>query len=193
MLKTLILGSFLIAGLGHADGFGFNIGPFSLQFGLPSVHGSYGMPVRSILDNPICYAISNRKQLEMTVEGAENVSAKERKIITKRLVVEPYAFGITREGAPVLRGNVVSEKFISEITLKYGEDKFDEETGSAKSNEKGYFSGLFSSDKSRNIDIRKVSDVRVLEDSSFQAPKHYKGVQEDNIKILCQLPVEANT
>jgi hypothetical protein len=186
--KSLVLGSMLLASSGFADGFGFNIGPFNMQFGISG--GDYAVYSRSALDSPICFAISNRKQLELIVEGTENISTKERKVVIKKLVVDPYAFGIARDGAPVLRGNVVSEKLISEETVKYGEDTFDQPSVSSDKKEKGYFSGLFSSDKTKNIDIRKVSNIRVIEDSHFDAPKNYKGLKDDNIQVICQLPIE---
>lgn len=171
----------------YADGFGFNLGPFNMQINGPS--DNYIIEYRSDLDSPVCYAISNLTRLEITVEGVENVSTKEKKIVIKRLTVEPYAFGVTREGRPVLRGNVIDEKLVKEITLKYGEEHFDETTVSSDTTKKGYFTGMFSSEKNKNIDIRRISDIHVIEGSHFVAPNDYKGINDDSIQVICQLPV----
>ena len=186
-LKSLVLMSSLLASSVYGAGFGFNVGPFNMQFN--AFEGEYVANNRSALDSPICNAISNHKQLEITVEGVETVSTKEKKIVVKTLIVEPYAFGITKDGKPVLRGNVVDEKLVKEVTLKYGEDKFDESSVSSKQKDKGFFSGMFSNDKNKNIDIRKIRDIQVIDDSHFDAPKDYKGVNDDNIQVVCQLPV----
>lgn len=187
-LKSMMLASALLAGSVYGDGFGFNVGPFNMQFYTGG--GEYVAISRSVLDSPVCRAISNQKRLEIIIEVAENVSTKEKKIVTEKLIVEPYAFGITKDGKPVLRGNVVEEKLVREVSLKYGDDQFDETSVSAKQKDKGFFSGLFSSDKSKNIDIRKVVAVKVIEDSHFDAPKDYKGITDDSIQVLCQLPVD---
>lgn len=179
---------FVTVNYAQADGFGFGIGPFSIFF-----NGSdrdYYISNRMVLDDPICHAIENQERLELIVEGAENVSSKERKIVTKRLIVEPYVFGITREGKPVLRGNIVEDKLVKEVTVKFGEDKFDETQVSSEGKSKGFFSGLFSSDKSENIDIRKVSSVQVLRNSHFDVPKNYKLLQEEGVRVICQVSVD---
>jgi hypothetical protein len=98
LLNTITLGALLLTSSVYAQGFGFNMGPFSMQFNLEGSY--YADDHRDVLDSPICYAISNQKRLDMIVEGKEKISSKEIKFITKRLVVEPYAFGITREGNP---------------------------------------------------------------------------------------------
>lgn len=186
-LKIFALSSVLFAGAIQADGFGFNIGPFSLQL---NAGGDYGYTQQDVLDNPICYAIANQKRLGMIVEVTEKVSTKEMKIITKKIVVEPYAFGVTTDGKPVLRGVVTEDKLLKEVTVRYGEDAFSEDTKGWERKERGYFSGWFKSDKSQNIDIQKLSDVRVIESSHFEAPKDYQGLKEANVKVICQLPIQ---
>jgi hypothetical protein len=94
----------------------------------------------------------------------------------------------------VLRGNIVNEKLIKEVSIKYGEDKFgDGEDANDWSDRKedGFFSGWFKSDKSQNtdIDIQKISNLYVINDSHFDAPKNYKGLKDDNIHVICQLPI----
>jgi hypothetical protein len=177
-LYTLIMATLLLTGSGFAQDFGFSVGPFSLLF------NTGFLQQRPLLHDPICNAISHQQRLEMLVEGKETVSAKEMKIVTKKLTVEPYAFGITKEGKPILRGNVIEEKQLREIRIKYEDDKFDTASEKEKS-----FSGWFSSGKDKNIDIRKVSDLHVVEDSHFDVPKDYQPIKDEDIHVICQLPV----
>jgi hypothetical protein len=107
------------------------------------------------------------------------------KIVTKHLIVEPYAFGITNEGKPVLRGKVVEEKVIQEVTVKYGEDQFTDAQKDHKA------SGWFQSSDKLNIDIQNVSSLQVL-NTHFDAPKDYKGLKDDNVKVICELPIKAD-
>lgn len=182
--KSLFLASMLMISSAYADGFGINLGPFSLQLG--GYGGDFIVSHRNIVDQPICFAIDNHKRLVISIEGVEIVSSKEKKIISKQILVEPYAFGVTRDGKPVLNGNIVEEKLIREVSVKFGEDRFDEPN--RKSNENGNFTGVISSDK-KNIDISKVVQIDVVDDSHFDAPKDYKGVNDDNIRVICQLPI----
>lgn len=187
-LPTLALGALLLASSINAQDLAFKLGPFSMQF---NVQGSgYANDYQDILNSPICYAISHQKRLDMIIESKEKIGTKEVKITTKRLVVEPYALGIGQDGQPVLSGNVTHEKLIKEVTVKFGEDQWSE--GSDWSNsksEEGFFSGWFKSDKSQNIDIKKISNLYVINDSHFDAPKDYQGIKDNNIKVICQLPV----
>lgn len=170
-----------------ADGIGFNVGPFSLQL---SVDGPTFYEIqRPIVENPLCLAITQQNQLEFVVERAEKINAKELKIVTKKLIVEPYGFGFTQNGRPVLKGNVVEEKLIKEVNVKYGEDQFDERAYTAEDNKRGFFSGWFKSDSSQNIDLRRISDIHILSGTHFDAPKNYKGFEDPNIRVVCQLPI----
>lgn len=183
-IGLVALSAVMLVGSIYADGFGFNLGPFSVQFNAPN--GDYVAVKRNVLDEPICQAIVGLKQLELTLETRETLNTKEQKVVTKSVIVEPYAFGITREGKPVLKGVIVDEKLVREVTVKYGEETFDEPDTVQK---KSYFSGLFSSDKSQNIDIRKVVDVQIIPGSHFEPPKPYNGVKDQNFQVICQLPV----
>jgi hypothetical protein len=184
-MKSFVLASLMLVGTVYGDGFGVGVGPFSLQFG--SSAPSYLISNRNSLDNPICYAISHQKRLEIIVEGAENVSTKEKRIISKRLVVEPYAFGVNKDDQPILRGNVVEEKLLKEVSVKYGDDQFDETSVAPEDSGGGFFSGLFSSSKVKNLDIRKVVQVHVIDDSRFEIPKGYKPVDDKDIRVICEL------
>jgi len=192
-LRSVILASSLLVSAAYADGAGIYLGPFSLEFGVndygPGRDRDYETFQRSTLDTPICTAISNLKQLAITVEVADTVSKTEKKITTKSFVVEPYAYGTTMSGKPVLRGNVVSEKVIKEETLKYGDEHFDDSKSTAKKEDNSYFFGMFSSSKDVNIDIRRVIDIQVINDSHFDAPKNYKGIEDKDVQINCQVPV----
>lgn len=184
-LNLLAFGISLVSSSAYAEGIGFNIGPFSMQFNVGGTY--YAEDHKDILDFPLCFAISNLKQVDMVVEAEEKISSTESRFTTKRILVEPYAFGVTKEGQPVLRGNIVSEKLIKEVIVKYGEDKFNEE-GKWSKKEGNFFSGWFKSDTSQNIDIQKISNIFVLQNSHFDAPKNYKGLRDENIQVICQLP-----
>lgn len=187
IIKSLIVASMLLAGSAHADGFGFNLGPFNMQFG--ASEPEYLSTNRSDLENPFCAAIESQKKVEFTVRGTDIVSAKEKKLVVKTIVVEPYAFGSTRDGKPVLHGKVVSEKLVMEATVKFGEDRFDENGKTTKDKGDGYFTGKFNSDKSKDIDISKVSNIHIINDSHFDVPKDFKAIKDDNVHFTCQLPV----
>lgn len=101
---------------------------------------SYANDHKDILDYPLC--ISKLKQVDMVVEAEEKLSAKETRFTIKRLLVEPYVYGVTKQGQPVLRSNIIKEKLIKEVTVKYGEDKFSENKKWSKK-EENFFSGCF--------------------------------------------------
>lgn len=185
--NLLAVGSILVVSGSYADGFGFNIGPFDLHF---NVDGPYrSETLRGTLNDPICSAIVHRNRLEIIVEGAEKINSKELKVVTKKLIVEPHAFGVTQEGVPILHGDVINEKLVKEVTIRYGEDQFDEMSNPPDQKRRGYLSGFFKSDKNHTIDIRKVSDLQILTDSHFDAPRNYKGVKEENVRVICELPI----
>lgn len=93
--------------------------------------------------------------------------------------------GVTRDGKPILRGNVVQEKLIREVTVKYGDERFDEPFD--KSDDQTIFSGVFSSEKVKNLDISRVMQVQVIPDSHFAIPKNYQGIEDENIHVICEL------
>jgi hypothetical protein len=188
ILNSLVLGTLLIAGPAYADGFGVDAGPFSLQFGVGdngypnNPNGGYVVEHNVVEDHPICAAITHQQQLGFVTETREILNTKELKIVTKHLVVEPYAFGITREGQPVLRGKVVEEKLLQEVTVKYGDDQLQVPEKTPKS------TGWFQSSDKTNIDIQHVTNMQVL-NTHFDAPKDFKGVRDDNVRIICELPL----
>jgi|GEM_PF-3037331 len=187
-LSFLLLGTCFFTGSIQAEGLGINLGPFSLQFNVGDSY--YADDYDDVLDSPICFAITNRKRLGIILESKEKINTREIKISTKKLVIEPYAFGITKDGKPVLNGNIISENLIKEVTVKFGEDQVDNTGNWSNKSENGFFSGLFKSDKSQTINIEKVSNLYVMSKSTFDAPKNYKGIKDENIRIICELPIE---
>lgn len=138
ILNIIGIAAMIAAGSLCGDALSFQVGPFALEFGGPGYAFN-----RTIIDDPICYAISQKKKLEVVVKGVEKVSPKEIRIVTKKITIEPYAFKLSKDNQPVLRGNVVEEKLIKEVDVKYAEDKFAKEDGEAKSDEKKRHRWLF--------------------------------------------------
>lgn len=218
--KTLLLTSLLLANSAYAaDAAGFNVGSFNMEFN-PVGHeyqinnggkweNHYIPNSRAFLENPICYAIANLKRLEIVIDLNEYISPKELKITIKKLTVEPYAFGLAKDGSLALQGKITAEKMLKEISIKYGEDKFHElivpSAQKNKSNgvqneteddsedysplyDTGYYKGKFISDKDTDIDIRRIRWVQVIENSHFEVPKDFKQVIDDSMQVICQLP-----
>ena len=156
------------------------------------------VPRTQEINNLVCYAIKNQKRMEMTVETQDIVNKKEMKIVIKKLIIEPYAFGMTSDGKPVFYGKVAQEKLDREATVKYGEDKYDDQAvSSSEKKEKvtsGWFgaeskSAWFNHEKNNDIDMRNIKGIKVIEDSHFDAPKDYPGYSQTNVQIICQLPL----
>ncbi len=178
----------LIVLLPTADvqGIGIDLGPFSIQL-FPN---DAGIPVRvETISDPICYAIETQRQLEMTVEMKEDISNKEFKFITKKIIVEPYLFGFGNQGQPVLQGNITSEKLIKEVTVKYGEDE-----KNIKNNQENFYTGQYMSQKEKKkvtmINLSKVADLHVLRDTHFVAPKTLEIDRSKLSTVVCQIEVQ---
>lgn len=176
-----------------AYGAGISFGPFDLRFGGENFHYAHPGFHRAQFEDTICRAISQQKQLEFTVVSKEKINAGEMKMVTNRVVVDPYAFGFTNDGQPVLRGTVVEEKLIKEVTIKLGEDLYpaDDKVVKKEKNEEE-FSGVFRSHKSKDniesINLEKIRDVRVIEASHFDAPKDIDTIFKDDIaQVVCQV------
>ena len=90
-------------------------GPFSLELtgATKSVNDR-----RALLDDPINYAIASKQRLGLTVELDEKWAKGDAAV--KRIIVEPYVFGLDRKGQPVLRGNIVGEEMVTETTNPNG-------------------------------------------------------------------------
>ncbi len=189
VLSTMLLAFSLAASSLCAQGIGIGIGPFRLE-----LHGGVdGEAITSqrrlqLLDNPICYAIREQKELEMIVETEEAINKNEFKSTIKKITLDPYVFGIDKNGQPILRGNIVKELLVKEVKVKYGDEKKD---SVKKEEKKSFFSALFTSQKDKDIasvNIRKVSDVRVLEDAPFKAPKNINELtKDDSFDVICAI------
>lgn len=178
----MVLGAFTLLS-STAYGLGVQIGPF--DFGLGRYRGTDAP--RAVSYDPICTAIARRMPLEMNVEWFEKVSNEEKKITTKRIVIEPYLFGKKKDGQLILRGNVVSEKLVKEVTIKRGEGA----SGEIDINEDGpadeaTYAGTYSSTSGNGVNtlnIQRVSGIRVL-DKSFDPPKDFNEVFKDDVAVV---------
>lgn len=188
----MIISAVLLAGPVYGD-FGFGAGPFSMEFVTPDGYVIQESDRASMLDSAICNAISNQRHLTMTVQAKDITSAKEVKVVTREITIEPYAYGMTRDGKPVLRGNVIEDKNVKEVTVTFAEDKFDTDQKSSDNadqpKKQGFFAGMFSSSSGTNVDISRVRNVQVVEGTHFDAPKDFKGFQDDTIHVVCELPI----
>jgi hypothetical protein len=178
---------------GCLQGAGVSFGPFNFEFsaGFDDSFGP-GMRLSGRLYDPICRAITQQKKLQFVSLSREKINDNEIKFTTKIVTVEPYAYGFTKEKQPVLRGAVTEEKLLKEVTVKSGDDMSDDQR-----DDEGYFAGYFRSPKSQggveSLDVTKVRDVRVIEDSHFDAPKDLGSIfKEDIAQVVCQVPAQTN-
>lgn len=187
MLSTVLS----LATIQQVSAVGIQVGPFSLQLGGVRVN-------RALLkEEPVCYAIEKQKQLELLIKSVET-SKLERKVSIQRVVIEPYLFGL-KEGQPIIQGNIISQKMVKEITVKYGEnesdfDADDEEReyyiNKYKDKKSGIFGKLsFFKDKNdvKTFDIQDVLDLYVLEDSHFDVPKNLENLKTENVEVICRI------
>ena len=192
MKKLIILANLICVTSLSAMGFDFQLGPFNMQFGIASPLS------KEFVDTPICYAISHQNQLEIIVVGKERPSPNEIKITSKRIVIEPYAFGFNSDRQPILEGNLVEAEMLKEVSIKYGEKnryqkKMDDDQESFEHEKEGFFSGFFKSRKSKSnfytVDIRQVKEINVIENSHFEIPKNFDETFKDEMEeVVCQIP-----
>jgi hypothetical protein len=184
-IDMMIITSTLLAGPLFSLGIGFDLGPFDLEFG--AAPSGYVAERGIRLDNPLCFAIDHQKRVALIMELKETLNSKEMKIVTKKLVVDPYAFGFTREKKPILRGNVVGEKELKQVTIKYADDEFDDAQASKAG--QNWFTGWFTSkEKLSTIDISKVISIEIIDDSYFTVPDNLSTTFKDEIyEVVCQV------
>lgn len=178
---------------GSLQALGFGVGPFDLNFAAgwdTSDDDRFGY-----VSDPICSAIENQKKIEVIVKFVDQKSDNELKIIKKRLTVEPYAFGFNNDHQPILQGNVVSEKMVKEVTIKYGDEEV-RKSRVGKEKKNGFFSGMFKSKKNDygnygSVNIQRIGEIRILEDSHFDVPKDFEKnfADEDNemTEVVCKV------
>lgn len=179
---AFLLAAFLWTGaVAYADGIGVYLGPFSLEFG-----GSLNSPTvysEGMNSDPICRAIVMQKQLELTVEMKENISDKEFKVVSKRITIEPYLFGMSNRHQPLLKGKIIEENIIKEVTVKYGDDWSESEKS---------LSGTFQIEKKKGdvttLNINRIQRIVVIEHSHFSIPKDYdKNSYNDVVNVICEV------
>jgi hypothetical protein len=152
------------------------------------------MPVTGGIDyeDPICYAISRQKRLEIVTEDEQSPSENQLVFTVTRTVVEPYAYGLNPMGQPILYGNIIEDEMMKEVTVKFGE-KYNE--NNKRQGRKGFFSRFFrSSDKNSNDDNNfvRVNDVRVL-NSKFDIPEKLDDKFKKDFKhVICSVPLNSN-
>ncbi|MFN4174704.1 MAG: hypothetical protein ACK4HV_06340, partial [Parachlamydiaceae bacterium] len=104
LLSLIIFGS-LFAATEQAVSYG----PFSLE--LTGASKSIN-DRRALLDDPINYAIASKQRIGLTVELDEKWAKGDAAF--KKIIVEPYVFGLDKKGQPVLRGNIIAEEIATE-------------------------------------------------------------------------------
>lgn len=180
---------------GYSDGPGYDRGNDG--------RGMMSQEVMQQVESAICSAISAQKRIQVILQSREIKNSKEMRVVTKSVTIEPYAFGMTRNNQPFLRGNIVEDKVLKEVDVKYTEDKFNDKKSDEDKQDDGVFSdkatsstGWFSSSGSTGVDnlnLRRVKNLRILDDTHFDAPKNYGGVKDDRVQIKCELPLTNNT
>ena len=172
-------------GVGMNDGANYNDGDYDDESSAGDNRGSmmdrFTMRPADVA-NQLCQAISNQNQIEIVVEKREIVNSKELRVEVKRVVVEPYGLAVTQNGQPVVRGNVVSDKMIKEVTVKFSDDRFDT---SKKDQDANKSSSWFSS-SSKNLDISRVRAINPT-NKRFDAPTDYKGFEDNSLNVICEI------
>lgn len=188
-LCSSIFLSFLLLTPSDIRGLAIQLGPFNLE-----LHGGYDLNRKALIDAPLCTAIRNHQRVEMVIEHFDKSTPNEFKSVIKRVVIEPYAFGITRDGTPVIKGNLISERKIKEVFIRYSEDR---ETTSQKEDvdktKSNFFSGFWKSKNSiETLNVREVRDINVIQDSSFKTPDKIADLLKDeNFRPICEIePLE---
>ena len=171
-------------GVGMNDGAYYNDGDYDDESSAGDNRGYMGRSMMRPADvaNQLCQAISNQNQIEIVVEKREIVNSKELRVEVKKVVVEPYGLAVTQNGQPVVRGNIVSDKMIKEVTVKFGDDRFDT---SKKDKDVNTSSSWFSS-SNKNLDISRVRAINPT-NTRFDAPKDYKGFEDNSLNVICEI------
>jgi hypothetical protein len=178
-------------------GLGIGLGPFQLDLDGGFVDERIGDPIivqRRVVgfDQPICYAIQKRKLLEMVVEWKEQVSDREVKRTVKQVTLQPYVFGTDQDRRLILRGNIVAENVLKQVTVKYG-DEDQSNTNTKKKDENSAWSGVFHPAKKNGesdlstINVERITQLRVIEQSNFKPPEDFNKIFKGSgiVNIIC--------
>lgn len=172
-------------GIGTNDGAYYNDGDYDDESPAGDNRGYMGRFVMRPADvaNQLCQAISNQNQIEVVIEKREIVNSKELRVEVKKVVVEPYGLAVTQNGQPLIRGNVVSEKTVKEVTVKFSDDRFDT---SKKDQDENASSSWFGSSKLKNLNLSRVRAINPT-NTRFDAPKDYKGFEDNSLNVICEI------
>jgi hypothetical protein len=188
-LHKLALSSLFLAGSLHSDGVGLEIGPFNLNIGIDDDEDGRLAPNRPFLGNPICQAIAVQSRVTLILEAKEVTNSREMHVLTKRVIIEPYAFGFSGNGTPLLKGNVIEEKTVEEVTIKVDEDRF-RAVNQDNQKKKGLFADWFKSETTgiNTLDLSNIKNIQIVPNSHFEVPKDYKGFKDDeDVRLICEL------
>src|SRR5262245_58352073 len=115
IIKGLLVFIAIISANVYGAGLESEMNGFSLQ-----LQGGWNINRGTALDNPVCQAINMRKILEMIVEIDEDTMAQTYRKYIKRLFIRPYIYGLNRDNQPVMRGVVIKETILQDVTVRYG-------------------------------------------------------------------------
>lgn len=104
----------------------------------------------------------------------------DEKIITKKITVEPYLYGLDASGRPIIKGNIVSENVLKEVSIKYGEKK---NGNGANGKDKSVFSAIFRSTGNgvATMNLDRVAEIRMIEQSHFNPPENYAEIFKGDV------------
>lgn len=148
-----LVGLFICAAPMNSEaGISVDLGPFDFQIG-----GGIAVDNIGYVEDPICQAIKETDLVELYLV-VEDEEGKES--APTRLIVEPYALGYNDKGELILRGYQIDG---FEIADGPGESESD---GGA-----GFIGGVYSSFKGgtekKDFKIKKIANIRVIENSDF--------------------------
>lgn len=170
----------MLIGALHGADLGLNLGPFSLQL---NVGPRPYVERQSVIDDPICYAISSKQQLKVQFLAEEDLGKGEWKTTLKEVTIDPYVFGYDKNNQPVLRGKVTKEEVLKEVTVKdYRPSNDDNKSYS------GFFSWFKTTGKTNSINVRGIKNIQVLDNQFFNPPKELDSSYFNDLEtIKCKL------
>ncbi len=159
-VSFILAAVFTFCGTLQAVGVGKEMGTFCLQ-----VQGASNVNRAVTIDNPVCYSMQARKVLVLTVQIDEAVNNQQFMNYTKKLTVEPYLYGLDRNQAPVLCGNIVRNEIISQGNATYGS------TNNTYNSTPSLFTGMVTwlgNQPSFNpVNVWKVLNIEVNQNAAF--------------------------
>ena len=126
----------------------------------------------------------------------DKVNDKEIKITTKKIIINPYVFGLNKNQHLVIRAQVADEKVLKEVTVKYSdEEKADQQQKDIAANDADQQQKdvakapvIPAKGETGEIDIFQIRNIRVMEDSHFDAPKDFDKIFKDTLsQVFCHI------